>query len=220
MTVTIFGTPISTYHALIVELHTGIAVFAFLALVVMVLVDIVARIRHLAPTEQMQVIKRDADAIAYLGSLGTVFFLILSGITGFLIEPYSVLSTTPLLLNKSLVALAALYFWTVYAFVRYWEGPGLWKKAGLYLFGVATMLLGMLFLGLAGSIGGELSPYGGSVMDPLYKMLNFSWRNFKLTQNDVYLTLGLVVVAIVIVGFLSMRGAGGSSRAKVPVATK
>ncbi len=201
---TILGIPDATVHALVVELHTGIAVFAFLALLVMVIADLVYRGKE--PTEQLKVIRADADAIAYVGSLGAVFFLILSGITGYLIEPYSVLSTTPILLNKSLVALGALYFWAAYAFIRYWEGPGLWEKAGLYVLEIGTAFFAILFTSLAGSIGGELSPYGQSVMDPLYSALGVSFRTLTLTQDDVYLTTGVMVVVLVIVGALSLRG--------------
>ena len=58
-----------------------------------------------------------------------VVFLILSGITGYLIEPYSTLASDPLLLNKSHTALAALYFWAAFVFIRYWSGPRIVAKS-------------------------------------------------------------------------------------------
>lgn len=200
---TIFGIPDATVHALVVELHTGIAVFAFLALLVMLVTDLFVRGRP--PTERVMVIRTDADAIAYVGSLGAVFFLILSGITGYLIEPYSVLSTASILLNKSIVALGALYFWAAYAFIRFWFGPKLWRREGLYGLAFITAVLAILFTALAGSIGGELSPYGQSVMDPLYSALDINFRTLTLTQNDVYLTALAMAVAIIVVGAASLR---------------
>ncbi len=100
----VFGIPISVVHGLFVELHTGVAVFAFLALVAMLLTDL--SLRGKPATTSVEIIRRDADAIAYIGAIVAVFFLILSGITGYLIEPYSTMATTPLLLNKSLTALS------------------------------------------------------------------------------------------------------------------
>jgi hypothetical protein len=214
---TIFGIPDATVHALVVELHTGMAVFAFLALVVMVVTDVLVRGKPL--TERVKVIRADADAIAYLGALGAVFFLVLSGITGYLIESYSVLSTTPILLNKSIFALGALYFWVAYVFIRFWFGPRLWRKQGLYVLTFVTSIFAILFTSLAGSIGGELSPYGQSVMDPLYTALGISWRTLTLTQDDVYLTAGVMVVVIVIVGALSLLWKESNPPPNTPAAT-
>jgi hypothetical protein len=153
----------------------------------------------------LKVIRADADAIAYLGALGAVFFLILSGITGYLILPYSDLSTTPIYLNKAIFALAALFFWAAFAFIRFWYGPGMWRMKGLYALGFVTALLGMLFTGLAGSLGGEISPYGESVLTPLYNYLGISWQAITLTQNEVYLSLVGMVVVLVLVAAYSMR---------------
>lgn len=194
----VFGIPISVVHGLFVELHTGVAVFAFLALVAMLLTDL--SLRGKPATTSVEIIRRDADAIAYIGAIVAVFFLILSGITGYLIEPYSTMATTPLLLNKSLTALAALYFWAAYAFVRYWCGPGLWRKAGLYALAFITSVFAILFTTIAGSIGAELSAYGESVLDPVYRALGISFNTLVLTQVDVYVTAGAMVVAVAVVG--------------------
>jgi hypothetical protein len=48
-----FGIPISVVHGLVVELHTGVAVFAFLALVVMLLTDL--SVRGKPVTERVQI---------------------------------------------------------------------------------------------------------------------------------------------------------------------
>lgn len=214
----IFGIPVSVFHGLVVELHTGVAVFAFLALLVMFLTDII--VRGKPSSERVQVIRRDADAIAYLGAIAAVFFLVLSGITGYLIEPYSVMANSPLLLNKSLTALGALYFWAAYAFIRFWCGPALWRKVGLYALSFITAIFAISFTALAGSIGGELSAYGQSVMDPLYKALGIDFRTLTLTQNDVYLTLGAMVVVIVIVGAVSMWAGKPTPSTGVPEASQ
>ncbi len=198
----IFGILISVVHGLVVELHTGVAVFAFLALVTMLLTDIGVRGKKV--TERVETIRRDADAIAYLGAIVAVVFLVLSGITGFLIDPYSTMIQSPLLLNKSLTALGTLYFWALYVFIRYWCGPSLWRKSGLYALAFITSIFAILFTTLAGSIGAELSPYGESVLDPLYKAMGISFRTLTLTQTDVYLTAVILIVLIVVVGVLSL----------------
>ena len=205
--------PASIVHGLVVELHTGVAVFAFLALLVMLITDLVARGKP--PSERVQVIRRDADAISYLGALAAVFFLVISGITGYIIQPYSVLASSAFLLNKSLTALCALYFWAAFAFIRFWCGPGLWKKAGLYALSFITAILAILFTALAGSIGAELSPYGESVMDPVYKALGISFSTFTLTVTDVYATAGALIIVIVIVEVLILTQ-GRSAKTKVP----
>jgi hypothetical protein len=216
--ISVFGMPISVVHGLVVELHTGVAVFAFLALLVMLVTDIVVRGKSV--TDRVQIIRRDADAIAYLGSIAAVFFLIVSGITGYLIEPYSVMASSPLLLNKSLTALGALYFWAAFAFIRFWYGPGLWSKAGLYALNFITAVIAIIFTALAGSIGAELSPYGQSVMDPVYKALGINFKTLTLTQNDVYLTVVAFVALIVIIGILLQKLTNRSSNVvQIPVSS-
>lgn len=211
----ILGMPAAVVHGLVVELHTGVAVFAFIALLVMFLTDIA--VRGKPPSELVQTIRRDADSIAYLGAIAATFFLILSGITGYVIEPYAVMARTPLLLNKSLTALGALYFWAAFAFIRFWYGSGLWRKLGLYALAFITAILAIIFTALAGSIGAELSPYGQSVMDPVYKALGINFEKLTLTQNDVYLTLGAMIVVIVLVGAASLRVKESSPPPKTPV---
>ena len=191
--------------------------FAFLALLAMFVTDIINRGKP--PSERVQIIRRDADTIAFLGAIAATFFLILSGITGYLIEPYSTMASSPFLLNKSLIALGALYFWAAYAFIRYWCGPGLWRKAGLYALSFITAILAIIFTALAGSIGAELSPYGQSVMDPVFKALGIDFKTLSLTQNDVYLTAGIMVLLIVIIGVVSWLPQKSSPQGKVPTIT-
>jgi len=194
----VFGVPIQIVHALVVEEHSGIVVFVMLALVVRILTDLFAR--SPTPSSRVQSIRQGSDVIGYAGSFAAVIFLILSGITGYLIQPYSLLITSPILVNKSLTALAALFFWLAYFLVRFWAGPGLWQKRGLYAVQIITALLGTFFTALAGSIGAELS-LGQSALEPMYKMLGFSWKTFLVTPLDVELTVGLVVVGVLVAFF-------------------
>jgi hypothetical protein len=157
-------------------------------------------------SERVQVIRRDADAIAYVGAIANVFFIALSGITGYLIQPYSAIANSQFLLNKSLSALGALYFWAAYAFIRYRCGPGLWRKPGQYALGFGTALIAMTFTAVAGSIGAELSSFGQSVMDPVYGALGTNFRTLALTQESVYLTVAVMVVAVIIVGAITFTG--------------
>ncbi len=191
----LFGVPISIWHALVVEEHSGIIVFIMLMLAVRVLADIWYRGK--AATPLVLSIRSASDIIAYLGSFAAVVFLILSGITGYLILPYSSLVSQPLLINKSLLALGSLFFWAAFFFLRYWFGPGLWKRTGLYAVFVLTALLGFVFTTLTASMGAELA-IGESALEPVYSAMGFSWSTFLVQPLDIEITLALVVVGVVV----------------------
>lgn len=201
--ISIFGVQISTYHSLLVALHTGTAVLASLTLAARLVTDILFRGKE--PTERVVFIRRESDLFAYFLALFSVVFICFSAMTGYLIEPYSVLSTTPILLNKSIVALGALYFWAAFCFIRYWQGPRLWDRAGLYALAFGTAQTAMVFTTIAGSLGGELSPFGQSVLDPVYRTLGINVRALTLTQVDVYITAVLMAGLVVVTGVLSSR---------------
>jgi hypothetical protein len=150
-----------------------------------------------------------SDKIAFLGSLAAVFFLIISGVTGYLIQPLAVIEAQPDLMNKSLLALGALFFWTAFFFMRYWFGPGLWERKGLYVAQVVTALIGLVFTALTASIGAEIT-LGQSAMEPVYNALNFSWATFTIQALEIEITGVLVLVGILLVLVLK-RGAGKKS---------
>ena len=199
----IFGVPITVVHALVVELHTGVGVFAFLAILAILGTSIVKRGSVLSP--RMQNIRREADTIAYLGGIATVVFLILSGITGYFIYPYSNFVNNPLLLNKSLTALGTLYFWGAFVFIRFWCGPKIWETARLYALNFATAIIAIIFTTLAGSMGAELSPYGQSVLESTYKALGLNFKTLTITQTDIYITAAVFVVLIAVALVTSPR---------------
>ncbi len=189
-----------TWHDFVVELHTGVAVFAILAIVLRVLVDAGQRGKT-NPSGRVLEIRQGTDFVAYAGSVVAVIFLVASGITGYYILPYSTLVSQTIYLNKAFTALGALFFWSAYAFLRYWSGPKMWEKKGLYAVAVATAFLGILFTTLAGSIGAELS-IGQSVLTPVYNALSINFRQLALEPIDVEITAALLVIAILIAAFL------------------
>ena len=189
-----------TWHDLVVEFHTGIVVFVILAIALRILTDSGQRGRTTA-SARVQEIRQGTDFVAYAGSVIAVIFLVLAGATGYLLQPYSTLVSEPILLNKAFSALGALFFWTAFVFLRYWSGPAMWEKRGLYALAVLTAMLGFLFTTIAGSIGAELS-IGQSVVDPVYKALSINMRQLTLQPIDVEITAALLVVAIIAVAFL------------------
>jgi hypothetical protein len=204
----ILGVPIVIWHSLIVEEPTGISVFVILILAGRVLTDIAARGKP--PSPRVEKIRQASDYIAYSGSVIAVLFLILSGITGYLIQPYSSLIAQPILVNIAILALAALFFWSAFVVLRFVSGPDLWSHRGLYLLAIVTATLALIFDALAASVGAELS-LGGSALEPVYQALNFSWRTFTIQPLDLEITLGLVIVGIV-VGLLALfRSVGPAS---------
>jgi hypothetical protein len=198
----VFGVPINIWHGLVVEEHTGIAVFVILTLVVRILTDIIYR-KPNSPS-WVQTIKQGSDFIGYAGSAAIVFFLILSGVTGYLIQPYSTLIASPVLINKSLLALAAVFFWLAYFLVRFRCGPGLWSKKGLYAVEVIAAFLGIMFTALTASMGAELT-VGQSAMEPVYNALNFSWNTFLVNPVDIEVTVGIVVIGVLIMFLFPSR---------------
>ncbi len=195
MEMEVFGVPINIWHSLVVEEHSGIIVFIMLALAVRVLADIASRGKVASP--RVQNIRTASDVIAYVGSFAAVLFLILSGVTGYLIYPYSTLVSQPLLINKSLFALGSLFFWAAFFFLRYWFGSGVWKRTGLYLVYLLTAVLGFVFTSLTASMGAEIT-LGESGFQPIYSALSFSWSTFTVQAVDIEITAALVVVGIVV----------------------
>ena len=198
----IMGVPIGIWHGLVVEEHTGIAVFIILALVVRILVDLFVRGPN--PSPRIQAIRQGTDFIGYTGSFAVVLFLIISGVTGYLIQPYSLLIQSPLLINKSLLALVALFFWAAYFVVRFRMGYGLWQRRGLYLVEVVTALLGITFTALTASMGAEIT-VGQSAMEPVYNALGFSWKTFLVGPLEIEITAGLIVVGVILALIFPIR---------------
>lgn len=190
------GVQMVTWHDLVVEFHTGVVVFVILALVLRLCVDL-GKPKGAAVSGLTTEIRQGTDFVAYFGSVFAVIFLVLSGATGYLIEPYSTLVSQPIYLNKAFMALGALYFWSAFAFIRYWSGPSMWEKRGLYALALVVAFFGLLFTTLAGSVGAELS-IGQSVLDPVYKALSLNFHQITLQQIDVELTGVVLVLAIIV----------------------
>lgn len=182
-------------HAFVVEEHSGIVVFVFAAIILRLLVDL--RVRNGVASGRVSAIRQGADVISYMGALAAVIFLVLSAITGYLIQPFSVLVSQPILLNKSLTALGALFFWAAFLFLRYEVGPSIWQDRELYAIGVITATLGFAFTAITGSIGAELT-LGHSVMDPVYQALSLNLRVWTLQPIDIGITVVLVLIGIVL----------------------
>jgi hypothetical protein len=204
---------VALVHLMVAELHMGVVMFLFIALVVRLLTDLVVRGR--TPSARVQAIRVDSDIVAYIGSIAAVFFLILSGVTGYLIQPYSDIVNDTLLMNKSLTALAALFFFAAYVYLRARAGPTMWNKRGLYAVAFITAALGTFFTAMAGSIGGELT-VGQSVMDPLYKALSFSFSQWQVGPTEIAVTAALIVVGIIFA--LVLRPAHAKSEKQAPAA--
>ena len=197
----IFGVPVNIWHGLVVEEHTGIAIFIILALLARVATDIGTRGK--TPSPRALMIRQGTDFVAYAGSGLVVFFLVLSGVTGYLIQPYSMLIQSPILINKSLLALVSLFFWTAFFVVRYLMGPQLWEKKGLYFVELVTAFLGIFFTALTASMGAELT-VGQSAMEPLYSALNFSWKTFIISPTDILVTAAVIGVGVLLAFILPL----------------
>jgi hypothetical protein len=189
----IFGVPVSIWHGLVVEEHTGIAIFIIVALFARLLMDIAVRGKQ--PSPRVLTIRQGTDFVGFAGSALVVLFLVVSGVTGYLIQPYSSLIASPILINKSLLALVALFFWTMFFVVRYLMGPQLWEKRGLYSLQFVTAILGIFFTALTASMGAELT-VGQSAMEPLYSALNFSWKTFLVAPTAILATAALIAVGV------------------------
>lgn len=190
------GLQMLTWHDLVVEFHTGVALFVAIALVLRILVDIAARGEE--PSGRVRAIRAGTDFVAYAGAVSATVFLFMSAVTGYLLQPYTTLIGDPLLLNKAFTALGALAFWLAFALLRFLAGPGLWQRRGLYALAMLTAFVAFLFTTVAGSLGAQLS-IGQSVMDPLYQALSINFRAQTMPPLAVGLTAVVLVLGIIVV---------------------
>lgn len=69
-----------------------------------------------------------AGPTAYLASIGGVIGLIISSIVGYYAWPVKVIMSSPLALNKIMVAIFSIEFWLVFLLIRTKYGEEPWRN--------------------------------------------------------------------------------------------
>ena len=193
-------------HSMLVELHGGMITLAALCIIVTVLAR--SQLKAKSDSESngiswskdslMGRIGRYTEPTAYVAALGGVLGLVASAIVGFFVWPMDLLTTSALGLSKVAFSIFAMVLLIEFVLVRFKYGESVWKN------GVATAvyaclgLVGFLFIVLAGSFGGHMA-LKGSVLDPLFALLNINPLTFGVTgSNFAVLLIGVICVEIAV----------------------
>lgn len=193
-------------HSMLVELHGGMITLA----VVCILATIIARsqLKMRSNNESSGVlwstnskigtIARYAEPTGYVATIGGVLGLISSAIVGFFVWPVELITTSALGLSKVAFSVFAAVLLVEFIFVRSKYGENLWKNRGVATVYSCLGIIGFLFIVIAGSLGGHMA-MKGSVLDPLYALLNITPETFGVTGlNYVIVLISVVFVEIVV----------------------
>jgi len=191
-------------HALTVELHGGFFALAFFAIVVAFVCAIVLRLSKNpdgARTRWFSKVGAYMDAAGFLAAMAGVVLLILSAITGILTDPLNDLLADPLVLNKILLAVVALFIWSSLVFVRATLGRKLWTFPWAALCYTLFAIVGFVLVLTVIALGFTVVD-GGSVLDPLWNFFGIDLtKEISLgTGSGMAVLVGSVVVILFCLG--------------------
>jgi hypothetical protein len=197
---------LSAFHAVTVELHSGMLALAAFCIVLMLFAAFYKRTFKNRGKKFGGFLKKAsvyAEPTAYLAAIGGVIGMILSSITGYLIvagmynTPSEALINSPPTMNKIMVSMIALELWIAFVVVRSWYGKRMWNiksLAATYLF-IGVIAFG--FTMIAGSMGGHMTGKG-SILDPMLQFLGISYNNTWVVSMDAaFLLLAAVNIFVV-----------------------
>jgi hypothetical protein len=191
-------------HALTVELHGGFFALAFFAIVVAFVCALVLRLSQnpAGPTTKwFSKVGAYMDAAGFLAALAGVLLLVLSAVTGILADPLSDLLADPLVLNKILLSVIALFIWSSLVFVRATLGRKLWTFPWTALLYTVFAIIGFGLVLTVITLGFTLAD-GGSVVDPLWSFFGIDLtKEISLgTENGTAVLVGSIAVILVCLG--------------------
>jgi hypothetical protein len=144
-----------------------------------------------------------ADIIAFSAAVVGFSLAILSGLSGyFLTWPREAIQSTLLTQNKTLVTVALLGSWGMFAYLRWRVGPDLWKSVPLKVWSTLLVLSGFVNTVLVGSMGGSAS-LKGTALDPALLALNLN-RYVSLSWA-IWVNVLLIVLSVAVVGYTVLR---------------
>jgi hypothetical protein len=144
-----------------------------------------------------------ADIVTFSAAVIGFFLAILSGLSGyFLTWPREAIQNTVLTQNKTLVVVALLGSWGMFAYLRWRVGADLWKSVPLKLWSTLLVLFGFVNTVLVGSMGGSAS-LKGTLLDPALLALNMN-RYVSLSWA-MWINVVLIVLSVAVVAFTVLR---------------
>jgi hypothetical protein len=192
--------PVSSYHIVMAELHTGMLVLAGLCILAIALTKLLPGVKRFAGLAAM------LEPTSYVAAVGGSIIFVLTGIVGIEIGPFGPLLTIPAAQNKIMFAAFALNLWLVVIVIRTKYGAGLWNNRGLGTTYTLATLAAMGFLTITGCesahITGTVSPF-----DPLWQLLGLDLSKslvvFPQVLSLALTGVGIALVAVALV--LSLR---------------
>ncbi len=192
--------PVSSYHIVMAELHTGMLVLAGLCILAIALTKLLPGVKRLAGLATM------LEPTSYVAAIGGSIIFVLTGIVGIEIGPFGPLLTIPAAQNKIMLAAFALNLWIIVIVIRTKFGSGLWNNRGLATTYTLATVGAMGFLTITGCesahITGTISPF-----DPLWQLLGLNLDKtlvvFPQVVSYALIAVGITLVAVALV--LSLR---------------
>jgi hypothetical protein len=188
--------PLSSYHIVMAELHTGMLVLAGLSILAIAVTKAMPKVKRFAGVQAM------LDPTSYVAAIGGTIIFVMTGIVGVEIGPLGPLLTIPAAQNKIMFAAFALNLWIVVIILRTKFGPGLWNNRGLAATYTLATFAAMGFLTITGCesahITGTISPF-----DPLWSLLGLNLdKTLVIFPALVSYALTAVGVALVVVSLV------------------
>lgn len=200
-------------HSMLVELHGGMITLAVVCILATIIARSQLKLRSISessgvlwPTNSnMGTVARYAEPTAYVATIGGVLGLIASAITGFFIWSFDQLTAFAIGPNKVALSIFALVLLVEFVFIRSKYGENLWKSRGVATIYSCLGIIGFLFIVIAGSLGGHMA-LKGSVLDPLYALLNITPETFGPTGfNYIIMLIAVVIIEIVVPMIILLR---------------
>jgi hypothetical protein len=194
---------------MLIEMHGGMLTLTTFCIFAMVATKLYQKIRgkNEGPgvlrilDDFFEKLARYAEPTAFLASIGGVIGLVVSSIVGYYAWPVKVIMTSPLALNKIMIAIFSTEFWLVFLLIRARYGENLWKNGRLATIYVCSGFAGFFFMVLTGSLGGHMAGKG-SVLDPVYELLGINTDIPWIVGLDLVPFLAIAVSALIVILFI------------------
>jgi len=206
---------LSAVHSMLIEMHGGMLTLATICILAMAIAKFHQRMRRTSkwygifwPLDSLiEKLARYTEPTAYLAGIGGVAGLIASSVVGYYAWPAEALTSSPLGLVKILFSIFATELWALFVLIRSKYGEDLWKNGGLATVYVCTGFVGFFFMVLTGSMGGHMAGKG-SVLDPIYELLNINPETFWIIGLDmvpILIAVAIIEIAAVFAVFLRFQ---------------
>jgi hypothetical protein len=183
--------PVSSYHIILAELHTGMLVLAGLSILAIALTRLFPMVRRFTGLASI------LDPASYVAAICGSIIFVSSGIVGLEIGPFWPLLTIPAAQNKIMFAAFALNLWLVVIAIRSKYGVGLWSNRGLGATYALATIAAMGFLTITGCESAHITSTT-SPFDPLWQLLGLNLDRTLVVFPEL-VSYALVAVGIALI---------------------